>query len=74
MSSEDRKMLAYVIACVGEFARATALTTQEAYRYLDYHGGIDFLLEYYDAEHLLSFDDAIDDLKTIAQRSGGLLA
>jgi hypothetical protein len=73
MSSEDRKMIAYVIACVGEFAHATGLSTQEAYRYLEHHGGVDFLLDYYDTEHLLSFHDAVDDLKIITQQSGGLI-
>ena len=67
-------MIAYVIACIGEFARATELTAQEAYRYLEIHNGIDFLIEFYDTEHLLSLQDAIEDLKLVTQRSGGLLA
>ena len=74
MSIEDRKMIAYIIACVGEFARASELTSQEAYRYLDHFCGIDFLFEFYDTEHLLSFEEAVDDLRLITQQAGGLSA
>jgi len=66
-------MIAYAVACVGEFARASGLTAQEAFRYLDAHGGIDFLFEFYDVEHLLSLQDAVEDLKAIARKSGGLI-
>jgi len=74
MSSKDRKMIAYIVACIGEFARASDRTTQEAYRYLDLNGGIDFLMEFYDTEHLLSLDDAIEDLRTVTLRKRGLSA
>ena len=73
MSSDERKMIAYMIACIGEFARAANITTQESYRYLADYGGIDFLFEFYDTEHLLSLQDAVDDLKLITQKSGGLI-
>jgi len=71
MSSEDRKMIAYVVACIGAFARASDYSTQEAYRYLDAYGGIDFLMEFYDTEHLLSLEDAVEDLKIVTLRAGG---
>jgi hypothetical protein len=74
MDKEQRKRIAYFVACVGEFARATGLSAQEAFRYLYVHGGIDFLIEHYEAEHLLSIEDAIDDLKLIARQSGGMIA
>jgi hypothetical protein len=74
MKAEERKVLAYIIACIGEFARATGLSVQEAFRYLNSHGGIDFLMEYYDVEHLLSVDDAVDDLKTVTRNAGGMIA
>ena len=72
--NNERKMIAYIVACISEFARESGLTAQEAFRYLDNHGGIDFLIECYDTEHLLSLQDAIEDLKTITQKSGGLIA
>jgi hypothetical protein len=74
VGSGDRKKLAYIIACIGEFARSSGLSVQEAFRYLDAHEGIDFLFEFYDTEHLLSLDDAVNDLKIIAQKSGGTIA
>ena len=74
MSAEEKRIIAYVVACVGEFARATGLNTQEAFRYLNNHGGIDFLIEFYDVEHTLSFENAVDDLKAVTQKAGGLIA
>jgi hypothetical protein len=74
MRDIERKKIAYIIACISEFADATGLTAQEAFRYLNLHGGIDFLIECYDTEHTLSLRDAVDDLKIVAQKSGGLIA
>ena len=74
MSAEEKKTIAYIVACISEFARATGLNTQEAFRYLNNHGGIDFLIEFYDVEHTLSFDEAVEDLKAVTQRAGGLIA
>ena len=74
MNKEDRRMIAYIVACVNEFARSTGLTARDAFGYLEAHGGIDFLFEFYDTEHFLSLQDAVADLKLIAQKSGGLIA
>ena len=74
MSTDKKKKIAYIVACISEFARATGLNTQEAFRYLNNHGGIDFLLEFYDVEHTLSFEEAVDDLKMVTQKAGGLIA
>ena len=74
MSAEEKKTIAYIVACISEFARSTGLNTQEAFRYLSNHGGIDFLIEFYDVEHTLSLNEAVDDLKAVAQRAGGLIA
>ena len=73
MSNEEKKLVAYIVACVGEFARASDLTTQDAFRYLETNGGIDFLLDCYDTEHLLSFEDAIEDLMIITGKSSGMI-
>ena len=73
MNIEERKTIAYIIACISEFARSTGLSPQEAFRYLYSYGGIDFLIEYYDVEHLLSLDDAVDDLKLVTRKSGGMI-
>ena len=74
MKEKDRKVLAYIIACVGEFARSTGLSAQDAFQYLNTHGGIDFLFEHYDMEHLLSLDDTVEDLKIITHNAGGVIA
>jgi len=74
MNSEERKMIAYIVACINEFAGSTGLSAQEAFKYLYSHGGIDFLMDYYDTEHILSLHDTVDDLKLVAQQAGGLIA
>ena len=68
MMSPDKKTIEYTVACVGEFARATAQTHREAFEYLNRWGGIDFLLDCYDTEHLLSFEQAMEDLITVTRR------
>ena len=47
------------------------LSSKQAYSYLKRYKGIDFIQDNYEAEHLLSFDDAVDDLTTICKRNGG---
>jgi hypothetical protein len=74
MSAEEKKTIAYIVACISEFAQATGLNTREAFRYLNNFGGIDFLIEFYDVEHTLSFDETVNDLKAVTQRAGGLIA
>ncbi len=73
----DRKeifdRIEYVVACVGAFAQRFSLTNAQAYAYLRRFAGIDFLLDYYNAEHQLSIDDAVMDLQHICKREGGRL-
>lgn len=61
----------YVIACVGAFAQRFKLSNAQAYAYLRRYAGIDFLIDCYAAEHILSIDDAVSDLQIICQREGG---
>lgn len=63
----------YIISCTGEFALRHSLTNSQAYAYLKRFSGIDFLQNYYEAEHTLSIDEAVDDLATICHRNGGVL-
>jgi hypothetical protein len=74
MDKTTKNMIAYLVACVSEFAVSTGLDAQAAYRYLSLHGGIDFLIEHYEVEHLLSLDDAVSDLKVITRQAGGMIA
>ena len=61
----------YIVACVGAFAQRHKLTNSQAYAYLRRFSGIDFLLDCYAAEHTLSIEDAVSDLKIIFSREGG---
>jgi hypothetical protein len=68
---ENRKKTDYIVACVSEFSKATGLSVVQAYRYLEIHEGINFLIEHYDTEHTLSFADVVDDLKAVSRQAGG---
>ncbi len=73
MAELNTKKINWTVVCVNEFARSKALNIKEAFQYLYAFGGIQFLKEHYEAEHLLSFDEAIEDLELICQRNGGNL-
>ncbi len=74
MSKEIKNRIAYTVMCISEFAQKYSMQTKQAYLYLKQHGGISFLKDCYDAEHLLSIDDAIDDLALICRKNGGNVA
>lgn len=61
----------YVICCVGAFAARFNLSNMQAYAYLRRFEGVDFLLDCYAAEHTLSIEDAVEDLKCICLQKGG---
>lgn len=61
----------YVVACVGSFAQRFNLSNSQAYAYLRRFTGIDFLLDCYAAEHTLSIEDAVSDLRELCHRRGG---
>ena len=63
----------FLTACINAFGRRFAMTRQAAYRYLQEHKGLAFLIEFYDVEHLQSIDDTIDDLLVVCQQNGGTL-
>ena len=50
------------------------MTRQAAFRYLQAHKGLAFLIEFYDVEHLQSMEETIDDLLVVCQKNGGTLA
>ena len=64
----------YVICCVGAFASRFNLSNAQAYAYLRRFTGIDFLLDYYAAEHTLSIEDAVEDLTNICLQKGGRIS
>lgn len=59
------------VAVINEFAKTYHISVREANNYLIRFNGIDFLTEHYEAEHLLSLDDAIQDLTQVCLNNGG---
>jgi hypothetical protein len=56
-----------------EFSKKHNLSIREASNYLNRYKGLDFLSEFYDVEHTLSFNDCVSDLTTICLNNGGAL-
>lgn len=69
--NQTYNVIEYVVACVSEFADRFKLTTAQAYAYLRRFKAIDFLVDCYDAEHTLSIDDAVEDMKNVCLNNGG---
>lgn len=63
----------YINACIRGFAKRFKLSVKTAFEYLHYYKGIDFLVEFYEIEHLQSIDDAVDDLIVCCGNNGGTL-
>ena len=63
----------WTVVCVNEFARQKALTIKSAFQYLHTFGGLKFLKEHYEAEHLLSIEDVVEDLDHVCQKNGGVI-
>jgi len=69
----DKKAIAYIVFIVSEFAKEHSLSLNNAFSYLAEYGAIRFLDENYDAEHLLSTDEVVEDMYAISRRNGGVL-
>ncbi len=67
----NRHIIGYIVANIGEFARTYGMTTREASNYLNRYKGLDFLTEHYEAEHLLSLNDSVQDLTRVCLNNGG---
>ena len=63
----------YLNMCIVEFGKMFGMSAYLAYKYLKEYQGLYFLDKCYEAEHQLSLDDAIDDLKNYCKRHGGTL-
>ena len=63
----------YLIMVIRKFAEHYAMSNKDAYLYLKRYAGIAFLDECYEAEHTLSFEDAVEDVSRICQIHGGNL-
>ena len=49
------------------------LSLDKTFDYLFRHGGIKYLVDYYNTEHLLPVDDTIDELVLTCRDAGGAL-
>ena len=74
MTQEIRNRINYTVMCIGAFSERHSLPLGQGYRYLKKYGGISFLKDCYEAEHLLSIDDAVSDLTYLCKRNGGNIA
>ena len=73
ITMEDKYKIPYINACIRTFAKRFNLSIQASHEYLESYKGIDFLIEFYEVEHLQSLDDAVDDLIVCCQNNGGYL-
>ena len=67
----NKNVIAYIVSAISEFAKSHHLSVREASNYLIRFKGIAFITEHYDAEHLLSFDDCVQDLTQVCLNNGG---
>lgn len=74
MARDEINLVNYIVVCISEFASRYKMKARDAYVYLAQYKGIDFLKEFYDVEHTLSFDDVMNDLVTICKKNGGMVA
>ena len=68
MAQNEINLLNYIVVCIAEFAEHHNMSSRVSYIYLSKNKGIDFLKEFYDVEHTLSFDDVIADLTLICKK------
>jgi len=73
MKQVNTNLVNWAVVCVNEFARHRGLSRKDAFQYLHTFGGIEFIKEHYEAEHLLSLDDTVEDLGILCRNNGGNL-
>lgn len=74
MDRETKNRIEYTVTCIGEFSERHSLSERAAYAYLKKFGGIALLKDCYDAMHLESIDDAVDELTLYCRNNGGNIA
>lgn len=67
----NHRVIGYIVANIWEFASTHGLTVREASNYLNRYKGLDFLSEHFEAEHLLSLRDSVQDLTQVCFNNGG---
>lgn len=71
MTKADMDVVHYIVVCISDFANRNEMYMRDAYIYLNRYKVIEFLKEFYDVEHILSFEDVLDDLTAICRQNGG---
>lgn len=74
MAMQEINILDYIVVCISEFASRHDMHMRDAYVYLSTYKGLEFLKEFYDVEHTLSFDDAMEDVAAVCRKNGGAVA
>lgn len=74
MAMQEINILDYIVVCISEFASRHGMHMRDAYVYLSTYKGLEFLKEFYDVEHTLSFDDAMEDVAAVCRKNGGAVA
>jgi Helix-turn-helix. len=67
----NKRMVGYIVAVIGEFAKTYNMTIKDASNYLNSYKGLEFLIDNYEAEHLLSLYDSVQDLSRVCYNNGG---
>ena len=73
MSRSETNKLKYISALVAEFAAKFSIGEKQAYNYLKRFKGMDYLSEFYDVLHTLSFEETVCSLSIVCNRNGGKL-
>lgn len=69
----DENKVKYINYCISAFAGQYDMSLLQSFNYIERYGGLAFLDECYAAEHLLSIEDAVNDLTVICRNNGGRL-
>lgn len=72
-SSAIMNKVRYINMCIVEFGKKFGMTAQLSYQYLKRYYGLVFLDKCYEAEHLLSLEETLRDLKVYCKRHGGTI-
>lgn len=67
----QNRIIDYIVVCINDFAAKFNLDCRDAFQYLQKFGGLNFIEEFYDVEHTLSIEDAIEDMTMICRQNGG---
>lgn len=72
-SQVTKDIIHYIVMSLGVFARKYNLSKKEACNYLSRFKGFEFAVNNYEAEHLLSLNECVDDMAAICRRNGGAI-